>query len=561
MVFHIKDWLSKNLTSKRKLTVLNCISVIVLLAAIAYGGAQANYFFSNIQDDIVYPYLFDDYSRNSVVVPTNHSNLVKFPLFVIQASLPYNFFTLSLVNFSLLLLFAAGTVAFLTYLFGKKWFALINILLASLFVTSAYFNINIMETTIRNVEYPIGFAYMILLAVLYGRGVWSKKIIAWGLASILLMSVSIAGDTLLLYAFCVPALATITIRGLVLKRLRSQEFKVICVIIATILLAVLIRKFIAWSGVAIYFLSPQFEAHITSFELIWPSISQALFQLFKMGGGDIFDRSVGFGTSIFFVNLSVITIGSIGLFWMAKDHLVKTAKQADVSRSFLYMTTALCFVIVFAAYILAGQVVTVDGAGNYGDAHQERYITLLPVLLIAGFVYVVKKLYRSSTSSWIITAIVGVSLVLSVTAIRGNHLAYTSGAEQKRSTILKIVEKAKENNVDLLLSGDGYGGPLQFWSGDTLKYVSVTNCDQWFPYNTVLSWQKPSQAPIKSALVVDRDGLDSSYWQNCTDDKLQLIYGVPTKKVSINSIFNQKEPIQLWIYDRDIRSSVKPFSL
>jgi hypothetical protein len=286
----------------------------------------------------------------------------------------------------------------------------------------------------------------------------------------------------------------------------------------------------------------------------------AIQQLVRLSGADIFGRPISISTSIYFINFSLLMIGLFGLISIFKDALHEEKLQGFLQpKSYVWILFAGTFFITFTAYIFAGQVTTLSGNGTYIDAHQERYITLLPLLLIAGVVYIMRKYYNSPIYIWVLVVILAFTTFVSRSSIGADHRQYTEGAHQKQVTLQNITKRLAANNVTLALSGDGYGAPLRFWSKDaSLRYVSIKNCNQWFPYNTARSWQHTGSSPITTALIVDRDGLDQAYWHGCTDERLFEIYGQPIKKEYVSTVFNKKEPIQLWIFDKDIRSKIIP---
>lgn len=535
---------------------------VLLLIVIAITSIPTNHYFSHIQDDVLYRYLFQDFKLHDIVVPTNHANILKYPLYILQAILPYNTTTLAVVNFSLVYAMTIPLVFLFTYTLGHKYFPLISTLFASLFLSSVAFNVNIMETTIRNIEYPIGIAFLLALSIILKRGLTKRTVIIGALTSIL-MAAAISGDSLLLYVFCGAPIVATVLYAIRYKAIKKNQLIIVCCIIATVILAILIRKIIAFSGIVSYFLSPQFETRIAPFELMAPGLERATDQLMTLFGADIFGLPVSPGYILFFTHFFLLLIGITGIVAIitssltTKNNTRKKEVKNNFDYSFFTVSLALSAVIVFAAYIVAGQVVTFGADGTIINAHQERYITLVPIVVVFGVVYIFKhyydnKLFRYAT----ILCIIAVMIISAPKALL-NYDPYVKGADARHTNALMIAQVAKENKLDLIVTSDNMGAVIQLQSGNALPYAPLISCDQWFPYNTRMSWQgiADTRSINKTGLVIDRSGIDSPIWSSCSDERIVEIYGTPDSKVFSKNTLGTG-PLETWIYSKDIRQEL-----
>jgi hypothetical protein len=532
---------------------------LILTAAIVFGSIPTNHYFSHIQDDILYRYLFQDFKLNDIIVPLNHANILKYPLYILQALLPYNPTTLAIVNFGLMFAMVIPLVLLFTYVLGKKLFPLICILFATLIFSSVSFNLNVMETTIRNIEYPIGIAFILALSLIVKRGFNKRTVIIAALSSIL-MAVSIAGDTLLLYVFCGAPLLTLLIIWLKNKTLSRTMLLVGAAVLATALLSILIRKAIAFIGIANYYLSSQFETRIAPYELLGPGFTKATEQLLGLFGADIFGLSVSASFSIFFINFALFIIGIIGVVLMIRASLKKKPLAIENTKfdySFFNLSLAFSAIIVFIAYIFAGQVLYIGADGEILNANQERYITLIPIVLVFAIVFIIKHYYNSLLIKSVLATGLIVAMALSTGAVLDRYDPYVKGADARNANATAIGEVARSKNIDLLVTSDNMGSVIQFWSSNAATYAPLMECDQWFPYNTRMSWRgiDDNRDINRTALVVDRGGIDGPIWNTCSDSYLEELFGSPNEKSFIDDKFSTT-PIEIWVYDQDIRSKI-----
>jgi len=534
------------------------IPALALLLAALYSTLHASYYSSNIQDDIMYPYLFQHPHLHDILVPGRHANILKYLLFWLQGALPYNYAMLTITNVGLSLLALGWWVALLVYVCGKRYLPVICALLTTILLVSINFNVNFTETTVRNIEYPIGLTFIVLVYELLRRRSLSRKHWIIGLVGSLLFSLALAGDSFMLYAFTAPLLVLLGVYWLQAGSLTKQAWRALGLVIGATLLGLIIRKAVGHLGIVNYYFSPVFDAKILPSGSLGPSISRALLQLTDLSGGNIFGLTIGLSSLVYFVNFGFLVVGVVGLLVIIK-RVVASYKlpgaTIDKQKAFLLGAVALAFIATFASYLLSNLVVSQQPNGQFADAGQARYITLLPLLAVAGVPYVLERFYNGRRHLPVV--LVALSLLVALVAIPGakkSWQGFDAFSNANRQTILNVVAAAKKNDVHLVVSGDSLGAPVRFWSHNTIQYTSIINCTHRFPYNTRKSWVNSKPAG-NVGLVVDKTGMDDQYWRDCSDKQIQDFYGKPQYVVNITNP-RGTQPIALWVYSHDIRQNL-----
>ncbi len=525
---------------------------LLLLGSIFYFSWYSNIFFGNVQDAILYPYLVQDFHLHDTVLPGGHTNILKFPLFIIQAILPYNPVTLFIVNFSLVLFSVGLWCLLLINIFGKKFLPLIFSLASAFLLSSVLMQTNFTETTIRNIEYPIGLA-LILIIGQYLRSVkFTRKRITLAALITILFILAVAGDSFMLYAFAIPVLAMLIAYSLQSQKINRKVAYAFLYVLAIVFASIITRKLIAFTGIAELYFAESFDAKIIPFEQFFPALSHAIDQLFRLSGADIGNRFIEIQNAIYFVNLALVFVGIAGLAYIfiktCRDYYRKS--EVNTNNNFVLSTLFLSFIFTFFAYIVSGLALVAMDNGSLVNASNERYITLLPFLIIAGICVVIDNFYNSKVRATIVIVIIS-SIIISAPSITSSFQRIESYAQNSRKVIENVKEAALTNKVSFILSGDTLGSTVRFWSENKIKYASILKCNQYMTHNTRLSWYQEDGTP--TALLVDRTGLDAQYWTGCTNEKLNSIYGQPAKIVPIDNPAGSA-PIELWIYNDDVRN-------
>lgn len=211
------------------------LASVLLLTVTVYSSYNASNIYSTNSDAIVASYLFGHgFTLHQVTLPLEHSNILKIPLFYIQGHLPYHFTSFMLVNIGLVLLTIGAWAFLLIRLFGRKYEIPILLLLTSLMFTSLSFNLNIVYTTVRNIEYPIALWFIFIIDRLLKELKNSRRQLVLAVIGSLLFGLVLAGDSLFYYAILLPILLVIIWYWIQSTRFTTGMVRAIGLVIATV---------------------------------------------------------------------------------------------------------------------------------------------------------------------------------------------------------------------------------------------------------------------------------------------------------------------------------------
>ncbi len=534
-------------------------SLGLLVIVTSYCAVYANYFMSGNSDSIVYPYLFKGFKLHDILLPSQHSNILKFPLYIFQAILPYNFSTFSLVNFVLMLITTLGWAISLIWLFGKRYTPVICAAMAAVLLGSQVLNWDLIGNTSRNIEYPIAFAFIIYIGkILQGRSIADRKYIPAIIMGIL-YALMVAGDSFFLYTIFISIFIVLIFTCGVSKpnKIKSIQIKLATGYLVTFsIAAIVIREAIKFLGIAKLTSDPEYLPHTLPLSHLGPSISTATIQLLNLFGANIFSQRISPSNSLVFLNFLLLCTGLAGLIYILKDVIneqkaKKLLERAGVSKYFTLAVLSLTFIVTYILYILSDLAVRTDStSGAIVSAQQERYLTMLPFLLIVGVLYFLWRHFDKQKLKLVgLPLFIGALLIINSQSIRQAHV-YDPAL---RVDSIAIAQSAQLHKIPVIVSGYWYGSTIRFWSHNKVMIASVGSCNiPSPPINNRLSWNYPDPRIHLSALVVAHVGIDASY-STCPDDQLISIYGKPSQIININT---PAKP-SLWLYDYDIRYKLK----
>lgn len=536
------------------------MSVIILASVTVYSSYYASTYQSTNSDAIVAAYLFGDgFKLHQVVLPVIHSGILKIPLFYIQGHLPYHFTSFVLVNMGLVLLTVAAWAFLLIKLFGRKYELPIVILLATLMLTAIAFNINIAYATVRNIEYPIALWFIFIINRALKKGRQSHKELAATIVGSILFSAVLAGDSLFYYAIILPILLVIIWYWVQSNKLTTETLKSGGIVALTILGASTIKIIVIFSGLSIFnnLGTSNHTTKILNFNAFFPSAGIALDQLLKVQGANIFGISINSHNLFLFLNLAILVIGVIGLLLIIIKSSIKYRVQKTIENSndFILTVLAMSFFMTFIIYIFSGQVATVNN-GVVTDLHQLRYLTIMPLISIVGFIWVLKTYYSTHKPLiYISFFLILISSFFALKPINSQYSAYVQNSEHFRASLIDISTILEQNHVKEALTGYWYGATLRFWSHNEINYVPKVGCNTPFNLNARDDWFTANNiAP--TALVIDHSGPDAPFWV-CSNKQLIDIYGQPSKIQTASGI-NPNTYVYLWIYNYDVRQKLLP---
>jgi len=514
--------------------------------------------FANTQDALLFPYLFKDFHLHDVILASSHSNILKFPLFFVQSILPYSFKSYALVNLALAFASLALWCVLIAKIFGRQYYALACVLVGSFVAASPLFSANFAETTMRNIEYPLGLLFLYSIYELWEGIGKTRRHTVLSIAIFLTFSFAAAGDSLLLYSFCLPVVVAGLCYMVVNPPLNKRILLAVATAFAVVLFGAIIKKAIVVAGLATFYNNSTFDAKILPLGHLGPSLARAISQFISLSGANIFGLTVELKTTIFFLNFFMLLAGLIGLYFMFFDAVVKK-RGSSISRtsdlSVLHVFMALSFIITLFTYVFSDLALA--------NTVQSRYITLLPLISVIGFVYMYKKYFsiRGTTFRRSLIFLYVVALLISAPELSQSFRKVTEFARTNRQVILNIVNESRSNNVHFIVTGDTTGAPTRFWSQDKIQYATFFSCAKGIRMtaNIKKSWYEAPLSPAISSnspigLVVDRTRFDAPYSDSCSAAVIKHLYGSPLRVVAVDNP-KATEYIELWIYDHDIRSS------
>jgi hypothetical protein len=533
------------LKTREGLLVLLCS--LILVVASCYAAVQASHLYATNSDAVVDVYMFDDgLDRNQIIVPGQHANILKYPLFIAQGFFPYNLTTFIAVNGGLVVLCILLWALLLIKLFGRKYAPLILLATAALTISSTEFVINLAETTVRNIEFPLALWFIIIINNVLRQKAYTKYSRIAVILGCVLYTVMLAGDNLFIYAVSLPLL--IILGGFWLQRrtLTKPMMQAIAIVIATTLGSFLLKTFMDAAGLIIAS-KASFSPTVVDSGLFFPSLITAGSQLLHLQGAYIFGKTIGPETATIFVNFILFLVGLLGLglilVRLGKTYASK-GKLTD-NNLFIYATLALSFLFSLGVYVMTGQVVQQLANGTIVNMGQIRYLAFVPLLLLVGFVWIIKEYY--SKHRWLMIGLLCLFIVEMITITPTIHRFYT----KQVAALVPVIEQhdaraayLQQEGVSDIITGYWEGSTLRFWSEDTIDFAPVNGCKYPFSINTRVDWYAPESG--KSALLVSRSGPDAQFWQ-CDDQTLMQIYGQPTSRKTVGDG-------EIWIYDTDVRS-------
>jgi hypothetical protein len=541
----------------------NLLAGLLLLASVIYAAKVSNFNQTFNADAIVFPYLFKGFQAHDIIVAAHHSNILKFPLYALQALLPYNFTTFSIVTMGLTVATVISWAALLIWVFGRRYAAIICVLLTALVLGSPALVNDLTGNTIRNIEYPIGFAFIVFVSRVLRGNVLTKWQRLIGVALFILFSMAIAGDSLLVYCFVVPLMLVTIVMWAQKKYRHRQALLALSLIFGVVILSILIRYLVGALGIVAFYNPPLFHVHTVPANALSFSITTATQQFFSLWGGYILGlQRISVSQSIIYFNF-LLSIVAISGFYMAIRSVLRAPynrlrkyKQLD----FIVLALGIGFFLTFFVYIFADQVVRPIPNGTLISRDDARYLSLMPLLGVGAVVYILRSRFSENRKVLIgIPAVVVIILFASLSYMHAIQTARYQPTINARNSVDTAIATAHHEKIPLLLTGYWYEATTRFWSHDSIMTASVGLCNRAWPLaNTRASWYEPDSGIHKSALLVDRSGRDKAFW-NCSDENLRKRYGEPEKIVYLtgvnasNGYAPGKGSLQLWIYDFDLR--------
>lgn len=323
---------------------------------------------------------------------------------------------------------------------------------------------------------------------------------------------------------------------------------------AIILVSSLVIKTLETSGYLVYDHTSNFALRTVPSADFFPSLWTATTQLLDMTGANIFGRLFGFSLISPFVALSIVVISIYGLcvagnFTLKRLFRNKKMSFHDLSIASISLTAFSAFFI----YVFSSQVVKRLPDGTIVTANQQRYLTILPFILVFGLVWVYINKLKVKSLRAILLVVLMLGIVTGFDYVRNNYAARQSRANQLNTSFMQVAKELQQEDISVLLAGHWYNAPVRFWSSNTIKTTSIHGCDQKFPFLIRDEWFKSTNAS-HTALMVDYSGIDKISL-GCPTENISTIFGTPYKIIEVPG--TQNNVIKLLLFDYDIRGRLR----
>lgn len=464
-----------------------------------------------------------------------HTNLIKVPYLWIQAKL-FVFGTRSYeaMNVFLVVVTVIGwslIVSRLVKITAAR--AAANFALAGILLGSFEFSTNLVMPTIRNIEYPILLAYIMLLQSFVRLPRRRKWLWAW-----LILALLAASDYFIVFvvtATVVIAAALLFWRKFISKRIALY---VAANAVAGTIGGLVILKIGEVLGVLHLLQNPSVVVPYSEF---WGQVQNAIEHTLQIFGGDFFGLPTHLMAATRLILAGVAVASAIAAYLVLRYRV--TVHHLKQDNTLTYYCVALLFILVLAAYVLSGYAVA--GGGNI------RYITALPFLGIL----LLTVLFQHSSRLLLLVSLLVFAAGLHALPLTKNAYAYErSQAASWVDIDHNIISYLNQQHVSVGYGTLGYASTTWFFSKQKVNVYNIKPCNIKNPVLSTSAWYT-NHGVNKSALIVDRSigavWADES-WAPCSQQSLQSIYGKPVSQKYVGMRAN--EPIEVLVYNYDIGS-------
>jgi len=544
-------YVSKLDRKSRLYTAILVLATLLLVLTSVWAGHKASDAYSTNSNALMLTQLFSKNTQYPAILPGPHATLIIIPLVYVQGHLPYHYTSFTLVNIGLVVLTMLAWAYLLIKLFGRKYEVPILVLLSSLIFTSLAFSQSLAYTTIRNIEYPIVLAFVMIVAYLLKGTAFSRKQLALATLGTVLFIITLAGDSFFNYAILLPLAVVIGLYWVQSRRFTINMVKALGLTIGTFVGATLLKVALEAGGIIHFdygFWGPQTILPVTR---IWQSVGVALTETLQMHGAYILGQVINFKNVAVFINFGLMIVGISGLLMILARANRSYRKQDELSSdySFVLVVMAVSFFVIFLMYAVSGYAIATLPSGQIVSAKNARYISFLPLITAIGLVWILKNYYAKHTLFTVLICLALLTgIVTSYPSIRTAYLSHTQDLElaPPRESVDQIVDILKQNKVTKVTTDYWYGPVVRFWSNESILVTPQVGCDASTlanPNNRKFTQQQNQNV----ALIIDRGNLNYGFWQ-CSDEQLIELYGAPTKNFEVVGA-GANPPVKIWVYN------------
>jgi cytochrome b561 len=312
--------------------------------------------------------------------------------------------------------------------------------------------------------------------------------------------------------------------------------------------ATLLKFILATAGIITFDYTFAMPSSLLTTSRLLPSFSVAIKEALDMHGAYIFNKVLDYHNLAIFVNFGLMLAGlvSFGLIISKANQSFRKQKGLTDETNFVAAVMTISFFVTFLVFATSGYAIANLSNGQIVSAENARYISILPLITVIAFVWLLKNYYAKHI------ALVCLICVVLVGGIIGSHstvkATYASGSAKleispSRDSINQIITHLKNNDVTEASVDYWYAGVLRFWANDTIAIAPVVDCSE-----AVLN--DPSNLFTKqdhnTALIIDRGERNYGFWK-CTDAQLIEVYGTPSETYEVAGA-GPNEPVKIWVY-------------
>ena len=553
----INEVVCKLSSNRSFILFLFILSIFVLIITSVYVGYKSSnvHFFNH--DQVVEAYLFENKNTfKDALFPTNHTQLIKWPLFLLIATFGNTKTALAIATILMYLSIAIG-IAILIYLASNKnklissviILGLSNILLLTPIqpILGVLLPVNMAMITTRNVE------FLPFFVLLYFLSTTQKLTSLLGLYSVIILILLGASDKIFLYLILLSAISLLLIERYFYRK-KQLNFTPLLISVISFVCAPLLLSIInalKITGIpTTTSLSPY--AFVSSIKMLFAGIAGAIQGTFINFGINIFGKPLT--PTIMLVNginLGLLLFSFIAIFKFCKILFNEKSSKEFHSVRFKFITwLVLCATTSVLIFIISDHDYLVDA----------RYIIFVLFAGIITLAYMIEK-YKLLSSTTLVIIYIFIILIIPLSTYKFKLEANTSLIATKNNFGNNQLEASKillDSGVKVLVGDYWFSSPIRNITDNrvTVVQMSINTCDVPNSYLTSTAWRIPSENVEKSALYVMRDSPGAQTFNHgCTLQQLKQKYGVnPVTKILEGTENNPSSFI--WIYNYDIRTKL-----
>lgn len=532
------------------------VVLVILLGATAYAGVKASATVAYNSDALVSTYLAaEPYQKDGVYLGTAHSNLFKIPILALQGQ-HFTYHSFVILNLILLGLTIFGWIILLaaaTSWRNLRWYGLGALFLVA--GTSAFVP-QVIYPTIRNIDYPL----MLLFVLAVARFIVQRKWLGLLLYAPIYTVVA-ASDQFMIYVLMLVMVVVTALAWLQTDKKDQALRKRILIALAVLVISTAVARFLPalLAKLHVIKLFDEGGTAISSIPSAWQGVLEATQRLLALLGVDTFNQIFG-GRTVIHLLFLLVAMLAVALFVRRMPRWIR--ESATSQQSYMLAVLGLSAAATFVLYVLSGK---------WSLANTQRYMTLIPLCLIAALPLIASEFRTWLDQAKLVSAYQkkallqsrGLAVVLVLVYVAGfgilargaqhDYAAQAAAAGRQRAYYNSVISVAQKEHVQVALTGFWQASPLEFWSDNKIKAVPVLHCNWPMPVLAYAGDYKPDSSK-PTMLVVDWYGTGRDGWDICLESKkVDALYGDPAKTYTIQG---PAGPVQLWIYNSDVRQHV-----